>query len=204
MRTQSAAVGLLLMLVVSTVSAGCLGLVMQREIMESLRDDPEVINKEESYFWDVTFDSDSIEAIQYTNETQIQFDETVSKLTITFRAQFPYSSILEQVVPNGTNEYRYAEMRVWEPGVKAAGGNPYWEVKATQDYPLERFEFSDLVNGNWLVEIDARGYGWDSPVDQASFHDHFDMSLTITKPCVRFAEIHDPGECTDLSVLQDR
>ncbi|DAC67568.1 TPA: hypothetical protein HA325_00790 [Candidatus Thalassarchaeaceae archaeon] len=204
MRTQSAAVGLLLMLVVSTVSAGCLGLVMQREIMESLRDDPEVINKEESYFWDVTFDSDSIEAIQYTNETQIQFDETVSKLTITFRAQFPYSSILEQVVPNGTNEYRYAEVRVWEPGVKAAGGNPYWEVKATQDYPLERFEFSDLVNGNWLVEIDARGYGWDSPVDQASFHDHFDMSLTITKPCVRFAEIHDPGECTDLSVLQDR
>lgn len=177
---------------------------MQREIMESLRDDPVTIPKEESYFWDVTFDSDSIEAIQYTNETQIEFDETVSKLTIVFRAQFPYSSILEQVVPNGTNEYRYAEVRVWEPGVKAAGGNPYWEVKATQDYPLERFEFSDLVNGNWLVEIDARGYGWDSPVDQASFHDHFDMTLTITKPCVHFAEIHDLGECTDLSVLQDR
>jgi hypothetical protein len=77
-------------------------------------------------------------------------------------------------------------------------------VKATQDYPLERFEFSNLVNGNWLVEIDARGYGWDSPVDQASFHDHFDMTLTITKPCVHFAEIHDLGECTDLSVLQDR
>lgn len=204
MRTQSAAVGLLLMLVVSTVSAGCLGLVMQREIMESLRDDPEVIDKEESYFWDVTFDSDSIEAIQYTNETQIEFDETVSKLTIVFRAQFPYSSLLEQVVPNGTNEYRYAEVRVWEPGVKAAGGNPYWEVKATQDYPLEYFEFSDLVNGNWLVEIDARGYGWDSPVDEVSFHDHFDMLLTITKPCVHFAEIHEKGECTDLSVLQDR
>jgi hypothetical protein len=202
MRTQSAAVGLLLMLVVSTVSAGCLGLVMQREIMESLRDDPEVINKEESTHWDVTFDSDSIEAIQYTNETPIEFDETVSKLTIVFRAQFPYSSILEQVVPNGTNEYRYVEVRVWEPGVKAAGGNPYWEVKATQDYPLERFEFSDLVNGNWLVEIDARGYGWDSPVDQASFHDHFDMSLTITKPCVRWVDTD--AECTDLSVLQDR
>ena len=202
MRTQSAAVGLLLMLVVSTVSAGCLGLVIQREIMESMREEPEVINKEESYFWDITFDSDSIEAIQYTTETPIIFDETVSKLTIVFRAQFPYSSILEQVVPNGTNEYRYVEVRVWEPGVKAAGGNPYWEVKATQDYPLERFEFSDLVNGNWLVEIDARGYGWDSPVDQASFHDHFDMSLTITKPCVRWTPTD--AECIDLSVLQDR
>ena len=175
---------------------------MQREIMESLRDDPETIDKEESTRWDVTFDADSIEAIQYTNETPIEFDETVSKLTIVFHAQFPYSSILEQVVPNGTNEYRYVEVRVWEPGVKAAGGNPYWEVKATQDYPLERFEFSDLVNGNWLVEIDARGYGWDSPVDQASFHDHFDMSLTITKPCVRWVDTD--AECTDLSVLQDR
>ena len=173
------------MLVVSTVSAGCLGLVIQREIMETMREEPEVINKEESYFWDITFDSDSIEAIQYTNETPITFDDTVSKLTIVFRAQFPYSSILEQVVPNGTNEYRYVEVRVWEPGVKAAGGNPYWEVKATQDYPLERFEFSDLVNGNWLVEIDARGYGWDSPVDQASFHDHFDICLLYTSPSTR-------------------
>ena len=182
---------------------------MQREIMESLRDDPEVINKEESTHWDVTFNSDSIEEFQagliYTNETTIQFDETVSKLTIVFRAQFPYSSILEQVVPNGTNEYRYVEVRVWEPGVKAAGGNPYWEVKATQDYPLERFEFSDLVNGNWLVEIDARGYGWDSPVDQASFHDHFEMTLTITKPCVDWTKPYAADdECTDLSVLQNR
>ncbi len=179
---------------------------MQREIMESLRDDPEVINKEESTHWDVTFNSDSIEEFQagliYTNETTIQFDETVSKLTIVFRAQLPYSSFLEQFVPNGTNEYRYVEVRVWEPGVKAAGGNPYWEVKATQDYPLERFEFSDLVNGNWLVEIDARGYGWDSVIDEVSFHDHFDMTLTITKPCVRW--IHTDAECTDLSVLQDR
>ncbi len=206
MRARVAALCMLLMLIVSTASAGCLGLVMQREVMESMREEPVVINKEESHLWDVTFDSDSLssEAIQYTNETQIAFDDTVSKLTITFRAQFPYSSILEEVVPNGTNEYRYVQVRVWEPGVKAAGGDPYWEVRATQDYPLERFEFSDLVNGLWLVEIDARGYGWDSPIDQASFHDHFDMTVTITKPCVHFAEVHETGECTDLSVLQNR
>ncbi len=206
MRARVAALSMLLMLIVSTASAGCLGLVMQREVMESMREEPVVINKEESHLWDVTFDSDSLssEAIQYTNETQIAFDDTVSKLTITFRAQFPYSSILEEVVPNGTNEYRYVQVRVWEPGVKAAGGDPYWEVRATQDYPLERFEFSDLVNGLWLVEIDARGYGWDSPIDQASFHDHFDMTVTITKPCVHFAEVHETGECTDLSVLQNR
>ena len=81
-----------------------MGLVMQREIMEDMRDEPIVINREEAYLWDVTFNSDSLESVQYTNQTQIVFDETVSKLSITFRAQFPYSSILEEVVPNSTNE----------------------------------------------------------------------------------------------------
>ncbi len=201
MRTRLTAFSLLLMLFFSTISAGCMGLVMQREIMEDMRDEPFVINREEAYLWDVTFNSDSLESVQYTNQTQIVFDETVSKLSITFRAQFPYSSILEDVVPNSTNEYRYVEVKVWEPGVKESGGNPFWEVKATQDYPLERFEFSELSNGNWLVEIDARGYGFDSPIEQASFHDQFDVSVTITKPCVHFAEIHDSGDCTDLSEL---
>ncbi len=201
MRTRLTVFSLLLMLFFSTISAGCMGLVMQREIMEDMRDEPFVINREEAYLWDVTFNSDSLESVQYTNQTQIVFDETVSKLSITFRAQFPYSSILEEVVPNSTNEYRYVEVRVWEPGVKESGGNPFWEVKATQDYPLERFEFSELSNGNWLVEIDARGYGFDSPIEQASFHDQFDVSVTITKPCVHFAEIHDSGDCTDLSEL---
>ena len=201
MRTRLTVFSLLLMLFSSTISAGCMGLVMQREIMEDMRDEPFVINREEAYLWDVTFNSDSLESVQYTNQTQIVFDETVSKLSITFRAQFPYSSILEEVVPNSTNEYRYVEVRVWEPGVKESGGNPFWEVKATQDYPLERFEFSELSNGNWLVEIDARGYGFDSPIEQASFHDQFDVSVTITKPCVHFAEIHNSGDCTDLSEL---
>ena len=201
MRTRLTVFSLLLMLFSSTISAGCMDLVMQREIMEDMRDEPFVINREEAYLWDVTFNSDSLESVQYTNQTQIVFDETVSKLSITFRAQFPYSSILEEVVPNSTNEYRYVEVRVWEPGVKESGGNPFWEVKATQDYPLERFEFSELSNGNWLVEIDARGYGFDSPIEQASFHDQFDVSVTITKPCVHFAEIHNSGDCTDLSEL---
>ena len=198
------AVWMLLILLSSTVSAGCIGLVMQREILEGMREKPVFIMKEDGPEpWDVTFESDSLEAISYTNETIIQFDETVAKLTIVFRAQFPYSSILEELVGNETNQYRYVEVRLWEPGVREAGGNPYWEVRATQDYPLERVEFSgNFFDGNWLVEIDARGYGWNSPLEPASFHDHFDLTVTLTKPCVRFAEVHDVGECTDLSELQ--
>ena len=103
---------------------------------------------------------------------------------------------------NESNELRYVEVKVWEPGVKESGGNPYWEVRATQDYPLERFDFSSLANGKWTVEIDARGYGIDPGVAQFAFHDYFEMTLTITKPCVQFKEIHEDGECTDLSVLE--
>jgi len=201
MRTRLTVFSLLLMLVFSTISAGCMGLVMQREIMEDMREEPFVNNKEESFFWEVMFSSESLdlESVQYTNETPIVFDETVSKMSITFRAEFPYSTLLDL---NESNELRYVEVKVWEPGVKESGGNPYWEVRATQDYPLERFDFSSLANGKWTVEIDARGYGIDPGVAQFAFHDYFEMTLTITKPCVQFKEIHEDGECTDLSVLE--
>ena len=66
----------------------------------------------------------------------------------------------------------------------------------------QRFDFSSLANGKWTVEIDARGYGIDPGVAQFAFHDYFEMTLTITKPCVQFKEIHEDGECTDLSVLE--
>ena len=132
MRTRLTVFSLLLMLVFSTISAGCMGLVMQREIMEDMREEPFVNNKEESFFWEVMFTSESLdlESVQYTNETPIVFDETVSKMSITFRAEFPYSTLLDL---NESNELRYVEVKVWEPGVKESGGNPYWEVRATQD-----------------------------------------------------------------------
>ena len=203
MRTGLTVFSLLLMLFFSTISVGCMGLVMQREIMEDMREEPFVINKDESFFWEVIFTSESLDldSVQYTNETPIDFDDTISKMSITFRAEFPYSTLLDL---NESNELRYIEVRVWEPGVKESGGNPYWEVRATQDYPLERFDFSDLAIGKWTVEIDARGYGADLPLEQLSFHDYFEMTLTITKPCVQFAEIHQNDDCTDLSVLESQ
>ena len=177
-----------------------MGLVMQRELMEWDREKPHVFPQDESYFWEVTFTSESLdlESVQYTNQTQIVLDDTVSKMLITFHAEFPYSTLFDL---NDTNEFRYVEVKVWEPGVKESGGNPYWEVRATQDYPLQRFDFLNLASGQWTVEIDARGYGIDAPIEQASFHDYFDMTLTITKPCVHFDEVHEDGECTDLSAL---
>lgn len=195
----------LVILMMGTTLTGCLGLAIQRETMEYMRDDPIVRNIEDTVGWDYTFESNGIDSVLYKNETTITFDETVSKLVINFRAQLPYSSTIEDIIGNDTNEYRYVDAKLWQPGVRESGGDPIWHIRATQDQPLERFDSftkSDYISGNWIFEVEARGYGITAPVDQLSFHDHFDVYATITKPCVYFAESHEIGECTYLSDLQ--
>ncbi|MBT3846620.1 MAG: hypothetical protein HOF57_01915 [Euryarchaeota archaeon] len=191
-------------LMISSTLTGCLGLASQREFMESMREEAKVILKEETVGFDYTFESNSIESVYYADEILIEFDNTISQLVINFRAQFPYSSVVEELVGNETNQYRYVNAKLWKPGVRENGGEPFWEVRATQDFPQQRFSFpqSDLISGNWIFEVEARGYGITAPIDQASFYDHFDTYVTITKPCVVFAESHDEGECTYLSDLQ--
>jgi len=191
-------------LMISSTLTGCLGLASQREFMESMREEAKVILKEETVGFDYTFESNSIESVYYADEILIEFDNTISQLVINFRAQFPYSSVVEELVGNETNQYRYVNAKLWKPGVRESGGEPFWEARATQDFPQQRFSFpqSDLISGNWIFEVEARGYGITAPIDQASFYDHFDTYVTITKPCVVFAESHDEGECTYLSDLQ--
>ena len=192
-------------LMISATLTGCLGLAFQREFMESMRDDPVVRLTEETYGFDYTFESNSIESVYYTDSIIIEFDSSVSQLVINFRAQFPYSSIIEELpLDNETNQYRYVHAMLWKPGVKESGGEAFWEVRATQDFPQDRFTFSqsDLISGNWVFEVEARGYGFSAPIDQASFYDSFDTYVTITKPCVVFAESHESGDCTPLSDLQ--
>jgi len=191
------------MLLLSMLSTGCLALSMQREIIESWREPPSQIDKEVTVGWEMTFDTGStLDSVIYQNETELVFDETVSELTITFRAQLPYSTTLEELVGNDTNEVRYVEAWLWQPGSKNAGGDAFWHVKATKDYPFESIDFQeDFIEGTWILEVEARGYGLTAPVDQLSFHDHFDLFATITKPCVRFPETHEIGECTFLSDL---
>jgi len=171
---------------ISSTLTGCLGLAFQRELMEEWREDPKVILKEETVGFDYTFESNSIESVYHTDEILIEFDNTISQLVINFRAQFPYSSVVEELVGNETNQYRYVDAKLWKPGVRESGGEPFWEVRATQDFPQQRFSFpqSDLISGNWIFEVEARGYGITAPIDQASFYDHFDTYVTITKPCV--------------------
>ena len=97
-------------LVASTLSSGCLALTIQREIMESWRDPPVYIDEDVTVGWSETFETGTeLDSVLYQNETNLIFDETVSKLVINFRAQFPYSGTLEDLVGNETNEVRYVD-----------------------------------------------------------------------------------------------
>ena len=83
-------------LMISATLTGCLGLAFQREFMESMRDDPVVRLTEETYGFDYTFESNSIESVYHTDNIIIEFDSSVSQLVINFRAQFPYSSLVDE------------------------------------------------------------------------------------------------------------
>ena len=129
------ALSLCALLALSMMSSGCLALSIQREVMESWRDPPEHINQDVTVGWTEMFETGTeLDSVLYQNETTIVFDETVSSLSINFRAQFPYSSTLEDLIGNETNQVRYVEAKLWEPGAKESGGNPFWEVRATQDF----------------------------------------------------------------------
>ena len=198
------AMGIVGILLISMFSTGCLALPVQRELMESWRDPPVLLDKPIQAGWSHSFDTGAtLDSVIFQAETELVFDETVAKLEITFRAQLPWSDQIEEIIGNDTNEVRYVEARMWEPGTKSSGGEPFWELRVTKDYPLDRFQWpGPFEEGNWILEVEARGYGITTPVDQASFHDQFDLLATITMPCVRFPQTHDQGECTFLSELE--
>ena len=83
MRGCFEALTVLALLLVSTLTSGCLGLAAQREVMESWRELPSTFPKEENFGWDHTFESSGIEAADpFQREELIMFDESVNELVL--------------------------------------------------------------------------------------------------------------------------
>ena len=201
MRSMATSLGVLIS--VAILSSGCLGLVLQREIMEDIREPPETILREQSIGFDHTFTSIGLDSTDYYNESSIQIDSSVQSMSISFRAQMPLSETFESLIGNETNLIRYVDAKLWSPGSKSAGSEPYWEIRVTQDHSLERWDYTGMnfQEGIWILEVDARGYGWEPGIEQLTAKDHFEVFVTITKPCIRFAEIHDSDDCVFQSEL---
>ena len=203
MANATMAILIVALLLVSMLSTCCLALPIQRELMESWRDQPIHLDIPAQAGWPVSFDLwTSLATVMYPHETELALYEHFATPTIIVRAQLPWYPQIDVFIGNDTNQVRYVEARMWEPDAISSGGEPFWEQRATKDSPLDRFEWAGpFVQGKWILEVEARGYGVTAPIEQVSFHDQFDLFATITKPCVRFPQTHAQGECTFLSEL---
>jgi hypothetical protein len=184
-------------LVSMTTFSGCIGLVVSRELMEQVRGVPETEDAVLVYSFDHVFDSTDPEDIIFHPEPhQIRIDSEVKEIQVFFRVQMDFSEIAGFETGNLTSTVRYVHAMLWEPGANKNTDTPYWEENATTDRypPLQRFS-PPFELGVWELEVDAQGYGLDTPIDQISFHDEFEVSVSVIRPCIEFPERADPDEC---------
>ena len=191
------------------MSPGCLSLLSMREIMEDMKEDPKSRSQDTRVGWDYTFDTQDFESTEYSNESEFLIDPTVSQIEIFFDASIgdAVSDVVNETFPGLVEEVgaRYVEISVWEPG-EYPSGTPFLTERATENYEfIETYineDSSPFENGDWLLTVESRGIGVEAPIDIFSVYDSFSVKVTVSRPCVFFAEVHEVGECTDLIDLE--
>jgi len=191
------------------MSPGCLSLLSMREIMEDMKEDPKSRNQDTRVGWDYTFDTEDFESTEYSNQSEFMIDPTVSEIEIYFDASIgdAVSDLVNETFPGLVEEVgaRYVEISVWEPG-EYPSGTPFVTERATENYEFIQTyineDSSPFEDGEWLLTVESRGIGVETPIDIFSVYDSFSVYVTVSRPCVFFAEIHEVGECTDLIELE--
>jgi len=202
-------VALCLLVTLTLMSPGCLSLLSMRELMEDMKEDPKSRSQDTRVGWDYTFDTQDIESTEYTNESEFLIDPTVSQIEIFFDASIgdAISDFANETFPGLIEEVgaRYVEISVWEPG-EYPSGTPFFTERATENYEFTETylneDSSPFEDGEWILSVEARGIGIETPIDILSVYDSFSVKVTVSRPCVFFAEIHEVGECTDLIDLE--
>ncbi|MBA45673.1 MAG: hypothetical protein CMB31_03705 [Euryarchaeota archaeon] len=202
-------VALALLITLTLMSPGCLSLLSMREIMEDMKEDPKSRSQDTRVGWDYTFDTQDFESTEYSNESEFLIDPTVSQIEIFFDASIgdAVSDIVNETFPGLVEEVgaRYVEISIWEPG-EYPSGTPFLTERATENYEfIETYineDSSPFENGEWLLTVESRGIGVEAPIDIFSVYDSFSVKVTVSRPCVFFAEVHEVGECTDLIDLE--
>jgi hypothetical protein len=202
-------VALALLITLTLMSPGCLSLLSMRELMEDMKEDPKSRSQDTRVGWDYTFDTQDFESTEYSNESEFLIDPTVSQIEIFFDASIgdAVSDIVNETFPGLVEEVgaRYVEISIWEPG-EYPSGTPFLTERATENYEfIETYineDSSPFENGEWLLTVESRGIGVEAPIDIFSVYDSFSVKVTVSRPCVFFAEVHEVGECTDLIDLE--
>ncbi len=197
MATMRGFVYLTILLFFSSSLSGCLGLVVSRELMEWTRGVPETDDRVQAFGFNHTFDSADPSDILYNPQPHmIPIDGEVKEMRIFFRVQMDFSEVAGMETNNFTSAVRYVHARLWEPDANKNTETPFWEENATTEkYPPVQRLFPPFKEGVWELEVEAQGYGFDTPIEQFSFHDEFEVSVSIVRPCIVFPEAGPDDEC---------
>jgi len=196
MRQVKPVVMLILTLLLTSSLSGCIGLVASRELMEWTRGVPETDEKTQAYQFNHTFESTNLDTFFNDPPKEIEFDSEVKSIRIYFRVVMDFSEIGGIDTNNLTSTVRYVHARLWEPGADKNVDEPFWQENATSDrYPPQQRFYPPFEVGTWELEVEAQGYGLTTIVDQISFHDEFEVSVSVVRPCILFPERANVDDC---------
>ncbi len=167
-----------ILLFISSTLAGCLSLVPAREMMESLRDKPQIEMTEDKVNISHVFDSLDISQTlsPYTADRIIEMNASANEMQIYFRATMPTSGFTSDI----SNSIRYVDARLLRPD-----GSVYWETHVTESKsPVDNFAEGPFDEGEWKLEVEARGIGID--VGGVAVKDDFVVIVTVRRECVIF------------------
>ena len=209
-------------MLLSIASSGCMGLAMQRELMEGMRDDPReeivpvepivqahIFAQNECIFQELRATNQETDC--YSNESVILVDETVSKMLLDFSVSFEWSSTVGEFLGNNTDELRFVEItllkpngdKCWEYLATSSVGQMSLELRSESDCTISIGNSSGFTNGNWVLQCQGQRICiYPRPSTHSRLKTSSESHFGLQKKCIVFPEIHAEGECTFSSELE--
>lgn len=177
--------GAVLVLVVLMAStSGCMGLIVARESVESLREPAyEDLNNKKVTITH-TFTSLTDYANEYTNRSTFAVTDQTTEIGVYFKVSFELSRNLPSSFWD--NESRYVRATLTD-----SEGMVQWEQDVSEDAtPLEESLLPNpsFAEGDWELDVKARG-GGESTL--GSVQDNFVIIVTITNTCTQYPLVDD-------------
>ena len=166
----------LIVLLMSSTLAGCIGLVPAREFLETRRDSVETVTVYDRVAFAHTF-TNAVET--YSNSSSFYVDESVTQIDVYFKASFVASDTIGCADAGGA--LRYVQVTL-----TAADGGVAWSTEVCEDAnPPEESLFAqpEFTRGEWVPTVDAQGTG-ERFLNQ--FKDNFNVVVTIHRNCMKY------------------
>jgi len=163
-------------------STGCIGLIPAREVLETIRDEPEFDSIKERVTLNHTFTS--FTPIEYHDEKRFSVDEDVSMISIYFSVTWAWEDQTSFLPADS----RFVEVRL----IDSESTTVYSYRTSNGSRPQEEHKLPPFEVGEWVLEVDARGYGQE--LINFGDNDNFRVIVTVERSCVEYPNEGD--DCT--------